>query len=133
MKLEPCPFCGGEHVNFWGSDDCIDGFPGYTVYCKDCGAETRDYGSKEYAAAMWNRRPGTKWIPVEEGLPKDRTNVIVTHKDGVSVGSWDGYAWTGRIGGDHILSTVYAWTEFPEGFKRIKKKRKKKKGGQGHG
>lgn len=58
------------------------------------------------------------WTPVEEGLPKDRGNVIVTTKWGISVGSWDGQTWTGRLGGDHVLNTVIAWQEFPDPWKK---------------
>lgn len=54
-----------------------------------------------------------EWTPVEQDLPNDRENVIVTTKHGVSVGSWDGYTWTGRLGGDHVLNTVKAWKDFP--------------------
>jgi len=72
IKLKPCPFCGGRHIETAENLDL--------VYCFDCGAEMHtDLGGS------WNNRPiedalhariteleaERRWIPVSERLPKD--------------------------------------------------------------
>lgn len=53
IKLEPCPFCGGEaqirhpHVMMT---------PFYWVECKKCECQSNTYTTKETAAKAWNRR-----------------------------------------------------------------------------
>lgn len=47
-ELLPCPFCGGE------AD--IEGSEHHYIYCKNCFADTRTYGSKAEAIKAWNTR-----------------------------------------------------------------------------
>jgi Lar family restriction alleviation protein len=62
MRIEPCPFCGGRHVQLapYG-EDTVEGIPVW-MECRDCGAA----GPKDFVAGRafartvalqnWNRR-----------------------------------------------------------------------------
>ena len=58
VELLPCPFCGcDDDIRIWGRDGC------FGVCCCNCGADTRDFRSKERAAAGWNRRSTIPPVP----------------------------------------------------------------------
>lgn len=48
IKLEPCPFCGGEAKR--------DGCAYARISCKKCGASTRHYVRMSDATRAWNKR-----------------------------------------------------------------------------
>lgn len=49
--LKPCPFCGekAKHVYFKFTDT-------HSVLCRNCGAESYEFGTEEEAIEAWNRR-----------------------------------------------------------------------------
>ena len=57
-ELLPCPFCGGEAALAYGVYD-------RWIFCKKCGASTKQYETNEEAIAAWNTRTNT--IPVGNG------------------------------------------------------------------
>lgn len=55
--LKPCPFCGGENVNYTPTDeqnydDHLEGF----IWCHGCNFTSDVFLDPEIAAAKWNRR-----------------------------------------------------------------------------
>ena len=50
VEIRPCPLCGSIHCDFVYDDGMV------WVACKDCGAMSGDYTSKEAAAIAWNFR-----------------------------------------------------------------------------
>ena len=62
--LKPCPFCGGEALDFHrhNTDATADwcGPVDHWVCCvsDDCGASTCVHDTKDEAIATWNRRAG---------------------------------------------------------------------------
>jgi Lar family restriction alleviation protein len=60
MKIEKCPFCGGEQAIIaryigYGSLG-LGGHDEYRVVCKECRASSDEYKSEAKAIAAWNRR-----------------------------------------------------------------------------
>ena len=62
LKLEKCPFCGGEAIIWEG--------PGYyKIRCRshyECAASVGPYDTEKEAIAAWNRRPPAKQLTLEE-------------------------------------------------------------------
>lgn len=50
MKIEKCPFCGGEAETFEASEDS------FSILCTGCGVETPYLPYLTEAIAAWNRR-----------------------------------------------------------------------------
>ena len=56
VKLEPCPFCGGEAERFVCEE--TDNIGGHVIGCKVCQASTRVFfGEHEGLLEAWNTRP----------------------------------------------------------------------------
>ena len=54
-NLKPCPFCRGEA--FMVEHTFYELRPTYGVYCRNCGAKTKQfYKTEEKAIEAWNRR-----------------------------------------------------------------------------
>lgn len=62
LKLKECPFCGCNSI----------AIRGFVCVCRDCGAQTSDNETKEYAIKAWNSR-ATPQQPSEplKGLDKE--------------------------------------------------------------
>lgn len=97
--LAACPCCGGEVAY-------VVQHPAYAYRCIECGLRTRNFVSKENAAAAWNQR-ADGWISVDEQLPIDDGyyNVTITSEDGKKFTSTfcididgDFYTWTSPTG-----------------------------------
>jgi Lar family restriction alleviation protein len=52
VELRPCPFCGGEDVNTYKSNNADIWY----VACGKCGVRTEGDASQEMAIAAWNMR-----------------------------------------------------------------------------
>ena len=52
IKLQPCPFCGSEHIAL----NSNDAKPLYSIDCENCGCGTRGQLSPKIAADVWNKR-----------------------------------------------------------------------------
>ena len=68
--LKPCPFCGGEAVDFHrantGATADWCGPVDHWVCCTgDCGASTCMHGTKDEAIAAWNTRPADRIAALE--------------------------------------------------------------------
>lgn len=56
MKIEQCPFCGGN-AEVWQDKTIPSETHGYWfVACRECNAQTAAYIDKENAINAWNRR-----------------------------------------------------------------------------
>lgn len=67
-----------------------------------------------------NSRVVYDWIPVEEDLPDDWDNCLVTLKNGTVSKAWyNGTYWSNNT--SKYLKTVIAWMPFPEPYKVTKK------------
>ena len=53
------------------------------------------------------------WIPVSKDTPKTSANVIISHKDGVALGWYDGKHW---IKDGYSCETVKAWMPLPKAY-----------------
>jgi Lar family restriction alleviation protein len=51
-KLKPCPFCGCNDLLLYT-------IVGYSVFCRQCGVETRIQETRRMAVDAWNRRAET--------------------------------------------------------------------------
>ena len=60
IKLEPCPFCGGEAKFFEDK-----GYQIYSVTCTECDAGTNAYGIEQDAIDAWNTRKGEAFTKSE--------------------------------------------------------------------
>lgn len=59
QKIKPCPFCGGEGRLQAVITESRINQDDYFVKCRECGASTMKYFSKQKEAiAAWNRRNG---------------------------------------------------------------------------
>lgn len=59
MKLEPCPFCGSEHIGYVYPE--VGETFGTVVQCVHCGARgplVCDEDGESEAATKWNQRSG---------------------------------------------------------------------------
>lgn len=54
-----------------------------------------------------------EWIPVSKDTPKTSANVIISHKDGVALGWYDGKHW---IKDGYSCETVKAWMPLPKAY-----------------
>ena len=52
-ELLPCPFCEG--LPRVVEDDFP--YPGYNVFCENCGVMISASGDKKFAVSVWNTRP----------------------------------------------------------------------------
>ena len=61
----PCPFCGGDKINWrpdgmliYGKTDSLDDgqICAYVIYCLDCGANAGPGKFKYHAKELWNTR-----------------------------------------------------------------------------
>lgn len=52
----PCPFCGGEATPNHAWEDGVS-----YLYCKFCGARTRDFHDIKDAYEVWNERYPVTW------------------------------------------------------------------------
>lgn len=83
IKLKECPCCGGEARFVYGLDD---GIRQVRVVCNRCNLSTEwvdeslDYGAKEEAAKVWNRRESN--IETCENCGCSRVQMIQTFQFG---------------------------------------------------
>ena len=72
----------------------------------------------EFVQEAPSTEPEQKWIPVAERLPKDGERVLITHRDGVSFGWYNGSYWERGAPTNHRpLETVIAWMPLPEPYR----------------
>ena len=70
------------------------------------------YGVKEYIRQIPDAQ---QWILCSERMPEKFTNVLITHRRGVSVAWHNGSYWERGAGTKHRpLETVTAWMPFPK-------------------
>ena len=85
MKIEKCPFCGGEAVPT--QEDCLGYYNDtWMVFCEACDLYigfAKQY-TKEQAIAAWNRRAQPENMPLtlDELRQMDGEPVWVMHQDG---------------------------------------------------
>lgn len=61
------------------------------------------------------KKQDNEWIPVEERLPVDDTDVIVCKSDGIiNIAFWSGDAWM-SLDSNYTLN-VFAWMPLPEPY-----------------
>lgn len=75
MKLDACPFCGGNNLHFSSSGMEIN-----FVTCEDCGAEGPANTNDSKAAISWNRRPPQDELSALPELPKAERELIELHQ-----------------------------------------------------
>lgn len=76
MKLKPCPFCGGEPIEFVHKEGFNKTDYSAHIVCRGCGASTKPYiGTKRFVTAGvrtdWNKRVN----PCEECPIAQNTNL----------------------------------------------------------
>ena len=68
-EILPCPFCGGPSTVV--EDDFP--YPGYNVFCENCGVMISASGDKKFAVSVWNTR--------HQILTKDQIEVLERMKE----------------------------------------------------
>lgn len=72
--------------------------------------------TREAAQSLIDSKPDmSRWIPVEEQIPVDDTDVIVFKSGGIiDIAYWNGYAW--RSFDSNYTLNVLAWMPLPDPF-----------------
>lgn len=84
--LEPCPFCGGTHLELYRSS-------GYWIRCLDCGCDGPTWGrDAREAAEKWNHRASGDPTSLRETLVWIRDRLVA----GIHDGTMDCYEAIGR-------------------------------------
>lgn len=88
---------------------------GLTPECIEELNEFEKTQTAHYLAALQEEQRKHRWIPVEERLPEDDTDMIVCKADGIiDMAFWDGYYWRSMT--TDFTIDVCAWMPLPEPF-----------------
>ena len=61
-----------------------------------------------------------KWIPCSKRLPETYENVLVSHKQGVTLAWYNGNYWTHGASAKHRpIKTVVAWMPLPQQYQEV--------------
>jgi len=109
MKLEPCPFCGGEAIFFPVAPP--------TIRCTKCSSEMK-VGISSFSSTtvnVWNQRH-TGWVSVDERLPEYRDGLEQSHAILVTE-DFDEYEIAWYAHGRWVIHSTFNithWMEIPQ-------------------